>query len=140
MTHYLLGLGSNINPDDNLPKAIIALANITQVVTVSPIVHTQAEGNSFNFPFQNQLVLVRCSLKETELKQQLLDIEVAMGREPKCEARKFKDRTIDIDILGTAQSEAECLQYPLDESYYLSVQKQWQQAPLRTTTTSSSVA
>tara|TARA_Y100001949_G_scaffold174759_1_gene182916 strand:- start:1411 stop:1830 length:420 start_codon:yes stop_codon:yes gene_type:complete len=126
MNHYLLGLGSNINPEENLPRARAALAGITDVITISPVVDTPAVGDSFNYPFQNQLMLVCSPLESTELKQQLLDIEEKLGREPKCEARKFKDRTIDIDILGEAQSREDCIQFPLDESYYLSAREQWQ--------------
>ena len=38
MNHYLLGLGSNINPEKNLPRARAALADITDVITISPVV------------------------------------------------------------------------------------------------------
>ena len=125
MTHYLLGLGSNINPTDNLPRAKAALSVITDIVTVSPVMDTPTVGDSFNFPFQNQLMLVRSPLGEPELKQRLLQIETELGREPKSDARKFKDRTIDIDILGSAPEPHTCLQQPLEDSYYSSVREQW---------------
>ena len=126
MTHYLLGLGSNINPGDNLAHAKTALGAIAEVITASPIVDTPAVGDTFNFPFQNQLMLVRSPLNAIELKQRLLNIETEMGREPKCEARKLKDRTIDIDILGSAATLEACFRQPLDESYYLAARQQWQ--------------
>lgn len=132
MTHYLLGLGSNLNPERHLPLARAALADIADVITASPPLKTSAVGTTFSQPFQNQLILVRSGLDVGQLKQQLLQIEESLGREPKCEARKKKDRTIDIDILGEAPEQQTCLRQPLDESYYQSVREHWQQA-LRST-------
>ena len=50
-----------------------------------------------------------------------------MGREPKSPARKTRDRTIDIDILGEAQSAVEARALVPDESYYAEVYANWNQ-------------
>lgn len=125
MPYYLLGLGSNINPEHNLQQAQPQLSALGQVMDHSDIIQTPAEGNSFSGSFCNQLVILRCSLPPTMLKQRLQRIEVAMGREPKSPRRKTKDRTIDLDILGQADNPDACRQLPLEDSYYQQVQDYW---------------
>ncbi|GGY32668.1 hypothetical protein GCM10011297_01990 [Bacterioplanes sanyensis] len=125
MPYYLLGLGSNINPRHNLQQAQPKLAALGQVIDQSDIVETPAEGSSFSGSFCNQLVILRCALPPTMVKHRLQRIEVAMGREPKSPSRKTKDRTIDLDILGQANSLEACRQLPLEDSYYRQVQDYW---------------
>lgn len=125
MSYYLLGLGSNIDPYRYLQQARPALAELGSIVEHSAIIQTQAEGDSFSGMFCNQLLVLECSLPPTLLKQKLQRIEVALGREPKSPARKHKDRTIDLDILGKANSVEQCRQLPLTDSYYQQVQHQW---------------
>lgn len=127
MNFFLLGLGSNIQPEQNLPKAQSALEEVGQIATCSPALSTQAVGKSFHQSFHNQLLVFESELPAPLLKQKLQQIEVALGREPKSPARKTKDRTIDIDILGQGNSQQDCLTMPLDEIYYQKVQQAWQQ-------------
>lgn len=128
MTHYLLGLGSNLQPERHLPLARSALTRIGKLLACSPVLDTHAVGETFRYPFQNQLVLVQSPLDGQSLKQELLKIEESLGREPKCDARKYKDRTIDIDILSSAPSSDDCLTQPLEDSYYRCVQQSWEDA------------
>jgi 2-amino-4-hydroxy-6-hydroxymethyldihydropteridine diphosphokinase len=125
MPVFLLGIGSNIQPESNVPKAHLALANLGQVLNTSQVVNTPADGPYFSGTFANQLVLLQADKEATELKQALLSIEEQMGREPKCPERKYRDRTIDLDILGQAETEQGCLLLRPEESYYLNLLESW---------------
>lgn len=125
MPTYLLGLGSNLEPDNNLPKAARLLQHMFDVLDVSPMVDTTPVGDTFNYPFKNQLVIIRTELDDQALKQQLLALEEHMGREPKTPSRQYRDRPIDIDILACGIDERQCLKEELEESYYASVQRAW---------------
>ncbi|ASP40323.1 2-amino-4-hydroxy-6-hydroxymethyldihydropteridine diphosphokinase [Bacterioplanes sanyensis] len=125
MSFYLLGLGSNIDPHRHLQQVQQPLAELGPLLEQSAVLETQAEGDNFSGTFCNQLVILRCELPPTLLKQKLQRIEVQLGREPKNPARKHKDRTIDIDILGRADSIEHCRQLPLEDDYYQQVQRQW---------------
>ncbi|MAD43417.1 MAG: 2-amino-4-hydroxy-6-hydroxymethyldihydropteridine diphosphokinase [Oceanospirillaceae bacterium] len=127
MRCYLLGLGSNISPDINIPSACRALDMLGDVLQVSPAIATTTVGDTFTGPFMNQLVILQTELTEITLKENLLAIESRHGREAKTPARKIKDRTIDIDILMSAGNAADCLHARLDESYYREVQQHWLQ-------------
>ncbi len=126
MRCYLLGLGSNLEPHKHLPGAITELAHLGRISAQSPVVTTAPVGDTFHHEFCNQLLVLESDLLPGPLKQRLQHIEVKLGREPKNPDRKTKDRTIDIDILATANTAEECRQATLEEPYYLRVQQQWQ--------------
>jgi len=125
MTFYLLGLGSNIQPAQHLSAAIDQLTELGEVMMVSEAVETAPVGDDFDRPFVNQLLLLRSSLVAPQLKFRLQQLEINLGREPKTPARKFKDRTIDIDILHKAGDANSCLQATLEDSYNRSIQQRW---------------
>lgn len=125
MSFYLLGLGSNIEPQAHLKKAISALESIGEVADTSPVLVTQPVGDTFHQEFCNQLVVVYSELPAPMLKQRLLSIETDLGREPKCPSRATRDRTIDIDILGQASSSEACARLIPEESYYQRVSEVW---------------
>lgn len=127
MRYYLLGLGSNLQPEINLPRACEQLAQQYDLVARSPVIATPTEGSGFHYPFRNQLVLIACTLEAGPLKQELLALEAAFGREPKSPERKHHDRTIDVDILISADSADACLNQPLEDRYYQAVMEQWPQ-------------
>ncbi|WP_221796867.1 2-amino-4-hydroxy-6-hydroxymethyldihydropteridine diphosphokinase [Oceanobacter mangrovi] len=126
MRFYLLGLGSNIDPASNLNKAMQLLQQQLQVLDCSPVIDTAAVGSCFNAAFKNQLILAACPLSPEHLKQQLLQMEERLGREPKTPERQFHDRPIDIDILAYADEPEPCLQTELSESYYQTALQRWQ--------------
>lgn len=125
MSFYLLGLGSNIEPQAHLKKAILSLKTIGEVSSASPVLVTQPVGDTFHQEFCNQLVVVFSELPAPMLKQRLLTIETDLGREPKCPSRATRDRTIDIDILGQASSHEACARLVPEESYYQRVSEVW---------------
>jgi len=127
MFFYLLGLGSNICPDDNIPQALQALSALGRLCAVSPCVCTAPVGATFHGDFKNQLAVLQSDLQPDPLKEQLQQIETRLGREPKNPSRRTKDRTIDIDILGYSDNEPDCRQITLSESYYQNIQQLWDQ-------------
>ena len=91
-------LGSNIAPEQNLPKAIALLCRYVEVARTSRVWETPAVGSG-GANFLNVAVLVRTHLKAEQLKNQVLSaIEADLGRVRT--ADKFASRTIDIDIIA----------------------------------------
>lgn len=128
MRYYLLGLGSNIQPDHHLARACTELARHYELLASSPVIATPTEGSGFHYPFRNQLALIATALDASNLKQALLKLEADFGREPKSPERKHHDRTIDVDILVEADSAEDCLRKPLEDRYYQAVMEQWPDA------------
>lgn len=92
-----LSLGSNIQPEVNLVRAVDLLQNYGRIETVSNAWESEsvgAEGPNY----LNACVLLVTSMDQASLKEQaLLPIEIELGR--KRSADKFTPRTIDIDIV-----------------------------------------
>jgi 2-amino-4-hydroxy-6-hydroxymethyldihydropteridine diphosphokinase len=131
MDYYLIGLGSNLQPEKNMLAAqqvISALTPEIQVLEASQVLINPPCGNSFHHPFHNQLLIIHSGLNWQALKNKFEQIEVQLGREEKNPQRKFKDRTIDIDILHQASSLAELLKLPIAESYNQQILANWPKA------------
>lgn len=92
-----LSLGSNIQPETHLVKAIERLKKYGRIEKISSAWESEsvgAEGPNY----LNACVLLATSLRQVELKEQaLLPIETELGR--RRSADKFAPRTIDIDIV-----------------------------------------
>jgi len=94
---YCLGLGTNITPYQNLPKAIESLRTYVRVEKVSSIWQTPSIGVD-GPDFLNAAALVRTRYPPEILKEKILcHIEEVLGRVRS--ENKFAPRTIDIDIL-----------------------------------------
>jgi 2-amino-4-hydroxy-6-hydroxymethyldihydropteridine diphosphokinase len=94
-----LSLGSNIEPEQNLPKAVKKLAEWSKLVAVSPVWETlplEAAGNQANF--LNAATLVETEQSPENFKLDVLRrIEADLGRVRTED--KFAPRPIDIDIM-----------------------------------------
>ncbi len=92
-----LSLGSNVDPEQNLPRAVRLLRQKTRLLAVSHAWQSHAVGS--NGPdFLNACALARTPLDVQGFKKQVIrPIEEALGRVRT--ADKFAPRTIDIDIL-----------------------------------------
>ena len=93
----IIGLGSNISPDQNLPKALSLLKRSISIVQISSAWRTQAVGSP-GPDFLNAAVLATTPSSITQLKTQILrPIENSLGR------IRTKDpnapRPIDLDVL-----------------------------------------
>lgn len=96
MSLITISLGSNIEPQLNLEKAILEIAKFATLEKTSKIYKSKSVGFEGN-DFLNQVILceVKVDLEETYCK--LKKIEKEMGRVKN--VNKFSDRLIDLDLL-----------------------------------------
>ncbi|MFQ3171588.1 MAG: 2-amino-4-hydroxy-6-hydroxymethyldihydropteridine diphosphokinase [Oleispira sp.] len=126
MNYYLIGLGSNIQPEHNITMACKEIARHVDILNLSHVLINPPCGHTFQFAFHNQMLLIHSLHEAKELKAVFEAIEISMGREPKSHARQFKDRTIDIDILAQTNTAEEALATPLKETYNQTIMLNWQ--------------
>jgi 2-amino-4-hydroxy-6-hydroxymethyldihydropteridine diphosphokinase len=91
-----ISIGSNIDPQENLPRAISCLHEIGEVLCVSEVYQNPAYGATPQPDFLNAAALVRTDLSPQELHRRLRQIEARLGR-LRTEDR-FAPRTIDLDL------------------------------------------
>jgi len=92
-----LGVGSNIQPRENLPRAIDLISKKVIIEEISSVYQTRAVGSK-GPDFLNAVLLIRTNLTCEQLKNTVIrDIEDTLGRTRV--ADKNAPRTIDIDIL-----------------------------------------
>ncbi|MEY3739021.1 MAG: hypothetical protein RL544_1799 [Bacteroidota bacterium] len=96
-TAYLL-IGGNVGDRAaNLQTALRRIAETCGTInSTSSLYETAAWGNTDQPSFYNQAVVVTTPLSPEGLMDQLLDIELEMGR---IRTQKYGPRTIDLDIL-----------------------------------------
>ena len=93
-----LSLGSNIEPEQNLPAAVSQLAQFGRVRAVSIVWETLPVGFSDQPNFLNAAVLLETHLSAQALREEAITaIEAALGRVRT--ENKNGPRTIDIDIM-----------------------------------------
>lgn len=98
-----LSLGSNIDPEHHLRRALVELNRRTDLRRISPVYRTrpvEMEPGSSNF--HNLCVKVRTDLEPARLKEVLNEIEEKCGRDRSREAEDpevYRARTLDVDIL-----------------------------------------
>ena len=94
----VIALGSNIEKEQNLPRAIELLREMCVVTAVSPIYETEPVGLLNQPNFWNTAVLLQTDLTASQIKQQLIgSIETKLKRVR--QADKNAPRTIDADIV-----------------------------------------
>ncbi|MEO6263564.1 MAG: 2-amino-4-hydroxy-6-hydroxymethyldihydropteridine diphosphokinase, partial [Luteimonas sp.] len=88
-----LSLGSNIEPEENLRKALAALRARFGEAVVSPVYRTRSAG--FDGPdFLNAIAIVESDIHPFALNDWLHALEVAQGRDRRDAA--YSDRPLDI--------------------------------------------
>lgn len=96
MVRVFLGLGSNINAEQNLAAGIARLSEHYPVLQVSPWYRSPAMG--FDGPdFINLVVEIACEQSLEQLSAALKQMEFDFGRA--ADAVKYSSRALDIDIL-----------------------------------------
>jgi len=125
MSYYLVGLGSNLEPEFNITKAYQEIALQVSILDHSPVLINPPCGTSFQFTFHNQILLIQSEHSSAHLKALFERIEIRMGREPKSPERRLKDRPIDIDILAQSDSMEEILSIPFTETYNQTIMHSW---------------
>lgn len=93
-----LSLGSNIDPERNLPAAVRELMGYGRVVRVSAVWQNRAEGCPGQPDFLNAALQLETSLSAAELKETAIAaVEARLGRVRSLD--RNAPRTIDIDIM-----------------------------------------
>jgi len=98
LNRVYLSLGSNIDPEHNLPRAVELLNEYGRVSRVSHVYQSPPLGFAGQADFLNAAVLLETSLSAQDLRQQAIArIEEKLGRMRT--GNKNAPRTIDIDIM-----------------------------------------
>ncbi len=97
MNTAILGVGSNLDAEDNIEKARKIISSELTLLTQSAFVRTEAVGMPGEPDFLNGAFEVETTLALDELKKRLKKIEGTLGRDPAHQANE--SRTIDIDII-----------------------------------------
>lgn len=97
MNHVVIGLGSNIEPDQNIQQALEVLKQKYHVIAASCFKATKPIGIVEQTDFINGSVLIETELTIKQLKTGLGEIEKTMGRNRL--HNRCKPRTIDLDIV-----------------------------------------
>lgn len=96
---FLLGLGSNIEPDDNFASMMTLLLQCFDHIHLSRVLHIPPVGMNSHRYFLNAVAFIETEMAETELKNICNQIEIALGRDRADPNSKQKDRPADLDIL-----------------------------------------
>lgn len=102
---YLCSLGSNIEPELHFSRAKHYLSKLSDALDYSRDIPTQPVGIDTNKPFLNALFTLETELSAEQLKHHFNAIEETLGRDRSDPDSSIKDRTIDIDILGTVDDD-----------------------------------
>jgi len=102
MHEVLLLLGSNLGDRQSFMRRAIDLieTNIAPVKKTSAVYETQSWGKADAPDYLNQVVLLETCMAPRKILQEILAIEIALGRKRE---EKWGSRTIDIDILFYGQ-------------------------------------
>jgi 2-amino-4-hydroxy-6-hydroxymethyldihydropteridine diphosphokinase len=93
----IIGVGSNLNADSNIPKMLEILKSQVEIVMVSSMIKTSPIGIENQPDFTNGAVKITTELNQEKLSVLLKGIEDQLGRDRT--APKFGPRCIDLDIV-----------------------------------------
>ena len=115
MTSFFVSIGSNIDPEKNVPACIERLKQRFRIADISSIYETDPVGPAGDRKFWNLVVRLESELTETQLGKKLKTLEDTLGRKRDPENR-FSPRTIDLDIIeGTGWQDAPFIVIPYAE-------------------------
>ena len=98
MVRAFVGIGSNIRPEENVRKALQLLASQVNLVGISTVYSTEAEGQPELPRYYNCVAEIETEISPTQLKHEVLrKIEEKLGRERTED--KYAPRTIDLDLI-----------------------------------------
>lgn len=113
MAHAFIGIGSNIEPAENVRAAVRSLARQTRLAGISMVYCTAALNRPEQPPYYNCVVEVETDTSPVEVKHGLLrSIENNLGRERSED--KYAPRTIDLDLIvyGDLEMDADGIRLP----------------------------
>lgn len=97
MNECIIGIGSNIEAEKNIPETLELLKQRVNVIKLSSLIKTKPVGITNQPNFTNGAVKIQTNLSISELKQTLKAIEDLMGRDRS--QPKYGPRSIDLDIV-----------------------------------------
>ena len=97
MNTCVVGVGSNIQPEENIRKAIQILEEEHTLLSVSVMVQTEPIGIKDQPSFVNGAVKVSTSMKQEEFSVYLKTVEDRLKRDRT--QPRFGPRTIDLDVV-----------------------------------------
>ena len=97
MNRAVIGVGSNIEPGINVPRARERIAERHVILAESPLVETTPVGYVHQPDFTNGALLLETPVDRQRLKADLKAIELLLGRQPGQD--RYGPRTIDLDIV-----------------------------------------
>jgi 2-amino-4-hydroxy-6-hydroxymethyldihydropteridine diphosphokinase len=97
MNTVIIGIGSNINAETNIPKMLEILKLKVEILKVSTMIKTEPIGIKEQNIFTNGAVKIQTQLTQQKLNLLLKEIEDQMGRDRS--TPKFGPRCIDLDII-----------------------------------------
>ncbi len=92
----VLGLGSNINREENIASAVDAIRTEYGKLDISPVYETESVGFQ-GAAFLNLVVGLQSLRTVEQIRAHMQDIEKSLGRVKG--PKKFDDRVLDIDLL-----------------------------------------
>src|SRR5215471_16190305 len=97
MPRVFVSVGSNVDPETNVKRAIHLLQPELGVRAISTFYRTPALKRPADPPFVNGVIEVGDALGPLEAKKRLRQIEQTLGRERT--ADRFAPRTVDLDLI-----------------------------------------
>jgi 2-amino-4-hydroxy-6-hydroxymethyldihydropteridine diphosphokinase len=97
MNEVIIGIGSNLDAENNVRRVLEILAEQFEILKVSEFVKTKPIGITEQPDFTNGAAKIRTSLSQNNLGNILKQIEDQMGRDRS--VPKFGPRCIDLDIV-----------------------------------------
>jgi 2-amino-4-hydroxy-6-hydroxymethyldihydropteridine diphosphokinase len=97
MNDCIIGIGSNIEADKNIPEMLRLLAEKVEIIQVSALIQTKPIGIAGQPDYTNGAVRIRTMMNLKTLSLYLKALEDRMGRDRS--QPKFGPRNIDLDIL-----------------------------------------
>jgi 2-amino-4-hydroxy-6-hydroxymethyldihydropteridine diphosphokinase len=97
MNEVIIGIGSNLDAENNIRRVLEILADKFELVKVSEFVKTKPIGITEQPDFTNGAAKIRTILTQNILENILKQIEDQMGRDRA--VPKFGPRCIDLDIV-----------------------------------------
>jgi len=93
----IIGIGSNINAENNIRKMLEILKTKVKVLQISALIKTKPIGIINQPDFTNGAVKIKTDLNKTDLNKLLKNIEDKIGRDRA--KPRFSPRCIDLDIV-----------------------------------------
>ncbi len=98
MPRAFLGVGANLQPEENVTRALRLLAETTRLLQISTVYLTPPEGRPEQPPYYNCVVEIGTELTAAALKEEALRvIEEKLGRVRSED--KYAARPIDLDLI-----------------------------------------